>query len=77
MPYEELRGWFQYFERRPPGWREDQRAGMLLQAQGAKQRMEDLFPSLAAIKRNNTRGIKGSAMEKLIANSVGGERIPL
>jgi len=76
MPYKELQGWFEYFDRRPVGWREDQRTGMLLNAWGAKIKPEQVFPSLAALSRNSSkRGIKGSLFEKLIAESTGGARI--
>lgn len=51
MPYEELVGWFEYFKQRPVGWQDDQRAYMLLQAQGVKERGDKLFPSLAAIRK--------------------------
>jgi hypothetical protein len=51
MPYEELLGWSKYFSLRPPGWRDDQRTHMLLQAQGVKEKGEKLFSSLAALKK--------------------------
>lgn len=49
MPYEELLGWLAYFERRPVGWREDDRTFKLLQAQGVKEKPNVLFKSLEPI----------------------------
>jgi len=46
MPYTEMIKWIEFFKRRPPGWREDQRAYMLLRAQGVKEKAENLFPTL-------------------------------
>lgn len=51
----ELLGWVDYFERRPVGWREDQRTAMLVNAFGAKTEPEDLFPSLRAVKEGSKR----------------------
>lgn len=50
MPYVELLKWVSFFNRRPIGWREDQRTYMLLSAQGLKEEPEALFPSLKALK---------------------------
>lgn len=50
MPYEELLGWQEYFEKRPAGWREDQRAAMIMQAFGVKTTPDKLFSSLARMK---------------------------
>jgi hypothetical protein len=68
MPYEEFVGWLKYFEQRPSGWRDDQRASLLLQAQGIKKRPEELFSSLKAIKKSSLRatgGIDPNFMRKL------------
>jgi hypothetical protein len=51
MPYDELVNWTKYFNTRPIGWREDNRAYMLLAAQGVKEKPESLFSSLAIIKQ--------------------------
>lgn len=78
MPFRELQGWFEYFERRPVGWREDQRTSMLLNAWGAKVSPEKLFPSLAAISKHQTKNsFKGSLLEQLAAGAVGGDKIGL
>jgi len=50
MPYVELLKWVSFFNRRPIGWREDQRTYMLLSAQGLKEEPEKLFPTLRALK---------------------------
>ena len=55
MTYEELQGWFNYFERRPIGWREDDRTMKLLQAQGVKEKAVNLFPSLKAVYESNQK----------------------
>lgn len=52
MSYTELQKWVSYFKKRPIGWREDQRAHMLLAAQGVKQSPEQIFPSLRMIKED-------------------------
>jgi len=49
MPYTELIGWQCYFERRPIGWREDDRTFKLLQVQGFKGTAGSVFPSLAKL----------------------------
>lgn len=49
MPYEELLGWFDYLEKRPIDWRHDLRTFRLLQAEGVKQKPEELFSSLSPI----------------------------
>ncbi len=53
MPYEELLNWMLYFKSRPIDWRDDNRAYMLLAAQGVKEKPEKLFSSLASIKESN------------------------
>lgn len=50
MPYAEFRRWAEFFERRPVGWREDNRTSMILQAFGIKERPEKIFRSLEIIK---------------------------
>lgn len=50
MPYDELLGWMYYRSKRPIGWQEDNRAYLVMSAQGIKAKPEDVFPSLRAIK---------------------------
>lgn len=53
MPYTDLQGWIEYFKRRPPGWREDDRIVKLLQIQGFKGRGEEVFNSLAQMRKQH------------------------
>ena len=57
MTYRELRGWTEYFNRRPPEWRDDQRTALVVQSfSGSKMKAEELFPSLKPVfdeSRNN------------------------
>ena len=76
MPLRELLGWFNYFEQRPPGWREDQRTAMLLSAQGVKEPGHKLFPSLSALKANDPSGFHGSAMQNFLRSAKGGDQLP-
>ena len=73
MPYDELLKWGDYFRKRPIGYREDQRAYMLLRAQGVKESAENLFPTLYLLKQQEIdnqkpdRAIpKGKFLEKLL-----------
>ena len=51
LPYEEILGWQEYFARRPPGWREDNRSAMqVMSMAGSKVKPEDLFESLRVMK---------------------------
>jgi len=50
MPYDELLNWVAYFGKRPVGWRDDNRAYLLMRSFGAKGKPEDYFGSLRAIK---------------------------
>lgn len=83
MDYQELLGWFSYFELRPPGWREDDRTAKLLQVQGVKKSAHELFPSLAAMHNkvvsSQTVGqaVVGSKIQSFLLNAVGGDVIPL
>jgi hypothetical protein len=51
MPAQELRNWARYLEARPIGWKEDNRTSMLLSAQGVKKTGDEIFPTLAQVKR--------------------------
>jgi len=87
MPYEELLGWFDYFDRRPVEWRADDRAAKLLQAQGVKEKPHRLFASLDAIYNPKTKkeydgtlnvdNFKNSLMFQKIMSASGGDQIPL
>ncbi len=63
MPYEELLGWYNYFERRPVGWRSDDRTAKLLQVQGVKQKPSEIFSSLITIY-NSSKPKKDKGLNK-------------
>jgi hypothetical protein len=88
MPYEELLGWINYFERRPVGWREDDRSAKLLQAWGTKAKPWELFSSLRAIYQEelplpNEDGLienrkpKNAKFLGLLSSAVGGEQLKI
>jgi hypothetical protein len=78
MPYEELLGWYAYFERRPVDWRADDRAMKLLQAQGVKEQPGKLFASLDRIYKskpeNDDKGLKNSLFFHKILTAQGGDK---
>jgi hypothetical protein len=84
MPYEELCGWFNYFEQRPLGWREDDRTAKLLQAQGVKEQSHKIFPSLKTIyfRQSNEAGLdvnqfKASGIFSKMLTAKGGDKLSL
>jgi hypothetical protein len=82
MSYEEILGWFDYFKKRPIGWREDNRTSMLLLASGAKIKADEVFPSLAALRANNKESdlavsLRKSAFFSKIVGAVGGDKIDI
>jgi hypothetical protein len=58
MPYLELIKWIDFFNKRPVGWREDQRTYLMLRSQGIKESAENLFPTLKIIKDNSVKSQK-------------------
>lgn len=85
MPYEELLGWMNYFERRPVDWRADDRAYKILQTQGVKEKPWAIFSSLDPIynaKKSHdgtldVKGLKSSALFLKMAGAKGGEKLDL
>lgn len=81
MPYTELLGWYSYFEKRPPGWQDDDRTFKLLQAQGVKAKPDAIFPSLAKLysAASEHKGLdssfKNSYLFHKILGAKGGEKI--
>jgi len=82
MPYDEFTAWFEYMNIRPPGWKEDRRAFLLLSVHNPKLKPEDLFPTLAHIKEVgenekdvSVKGLRGSKMEQFLLRAVGGQRL--
>jgi len=73
----EIQGWFEYFRRRPIGWRDDHRFSMLLsfltQVTGQKNKANptEMFSSLKAMERerlNYDRNEPKSHAEKLVSS---------
>lgn len=66
MDYEEVLGWFEYFQRRPVGWRDDLRAAYLMNAQGVDKKPDEIFPSIKQIKNDERKvqeiGHQGEAL---------------
>jgi hypothetical protein len=84
LTYEELLGWYAYFQKRPPGWREDDRAAKMIQAQGAKMKPWEIFPSLKAIYHpaggdgrndNGLSSLRGSLMFHKMLSAKGGDKL--
>jgi hypothetical protein len=86
MTYEELLGWYNYFERRPVGWREDDRIYKVLQTQGAKEKPWKYFNSLDPIynqrqKQKQEDGkfsmseLKGSSLFSKMLSAKGGDTL--
>jgi len=81
MTYEELLGWFSYFEKRPVGWRDDDRTMKYLQTQGVKEKPWAVFSSLKPIYNegknskkddNPTSSLEGSSLfQKLLLSKNG------
>jgi hypothetical protein len=85
MPYEEMLGWFAYFETRPIGWRDDDRTVKLLQAQGVKEKAHKIFPSLEVIYKPRKKagedfdaaGLKSSVLFHKMLSAKGGDKLNL
>ena len=72
MPAQELRNWARYLEARPIGWREDNRTSMLLSAQGVKRTGDEIFPTLAQLKRWDNERPDEDVMKSSFRKSVFG-----
>jgi len=87
MTYCELKGWHAYFDRRPPDWRDDDRAAKLIQAQGSKAKPWEIFPSLRKVydsledadapKTGGTKGLANSFLGHLLLGAKGGDAVDL
>ena len=79
MPYEEFMGWMTYFERRPIGWREDNRVYTQLRFKGLKERPEKVFQSLDPIfnprkyDQEAMNTLKGSNLMARLMQAKGGD----
>jgi len=80
-------GWFDYFERRPYDWRDDDRTYKLLQAQGAKEGPEKYFVSLHRIYKPDSvqtedgklsaSSLKGSFIFQKMLSAKGGDKLEI
>lgn len=79
MPYTEFVMWLSYMEQRPVEWRDDLRTYRLLQAQGVKERAENLFATLSPIFNPVTedpmRSLKGSFLYKMMGEAKNGDKL--
>jgi hypothetical protein len=83
MPYTEFLDWLEYFDRRPVEWRSDSRAYKLMQAQGVKEKPENLFESLRALHRpkdipegeTDMSTLKHSVLFQKMMQAVNGDQI--
>ena len=82
MPQEELVMWGKYLEARPIGWREDNRAGLIMQSQGAKVKPEKIFPALSQLykwegeksdEEASVSSLKRSPFGALLTQALGGQ----
>jgi hypothetical protein len=85
LMYDEFLGWLDFFDRRPVGWREDDRTHKLMQAFGVKEKPWVIFGSLEPIYRpkkqeNNTfdvGSLKSSLMFQKMMTARGGDQLDL
>jgi len=76
-------GWYHYFDRYPFGWQDDERAYRIMQAQGVKEKPENLFPSLARLKASahaekmTANKFKSSKMFDFMSKAINGDRLDL
>ena len=81
MPYSELLGWVEYYQRRPKGWRDMYNTFKLMQAWGTGKTTKpwDIFPELHNVFNHENKNVadtlKGSAMFQFIMNAKGGDKI--
>ncbi len=88
MPHDEMLKWFIYFQKRPVGWRDDDRTMKLLQAQGVKAKPQEIFPSLRSLLETSTTeklesgqvsgsNLKQSYLFQKLMTATGGDQLPL
>lgn len=89
MPFDEVLGWNYYFSQRPVGWRDDNRTMSLLQAQGVKAKPEEIFASLAMIRKSQesenitedgritAKGLAGSGIFMKMMGASHGDKLPI
>lgn len=72
LEYEEYIGWLNYFERRPPNWRDDLRTYYIMSSGMGqlKQKPEEIFPSILAVKKDEeTEREEGSKLQSSLKSS--------
>jgi hypothetical protein len=66
LAYEEIQGGYEYFQRRPIGWREDLRTAYIMNSSGVDKKPEEIFPSIKQIKNDERKvqqtGHQGEAL---------------
>jgi len=85
MHYDELLEWMAYFEKRPFGWREDDRTYKIMASFGMKAKPEDVFESLRSLRavreeeagtgKMSMRNLKNSSMFRKMVSAKGGDKI--
>jgi hypothetical protein len=83
MPHAEFNDWLKFFEERPAGWRDDDRAFKQIQAWGTKAKPWEYFPRLYPIyhpseeeeKTTNMKTFKGSFLFSKVLSAKGGEKL--
>jgi len=75
MPHDELLMWARFFEARPVGWREDSRTSVIVQAQGAKVKGDQIFPSLAQLKKWEAYKSDADRSNETLRSSVFGAKL--
>jgi hypothetical protein len=84
MTYEAFLKWIDYFDKRPPGWRDDDRIFKLMQAWGVKEKPQNVFQSLKPIYsppvkpepgQLNMSKFKGSLMFNKILRAKNGDQL--
>lgn len=75
MPYEELSGWFEYFEIMPPGWQADYRAFCIMRSMGSEAKATDLFESLRKMQEGASNKNRFSGLAGLMAKAKGGDKL--
>lgn len=84
MAYDDYQGWLAYFQKRPPGWREDLRTFRIMQAFGTSAKAHEVFHSLQLMQEADRQDpgaamsaetLKSSAVYQFMQMSVNGDRI--
>jgi hypothetical protein len=80
MPYDELTMWFEYFEKRPVGWREDLRSYYAIKMENPKAPVDKMFPSIGKLSKNNendkmVNSLKTSKLFLNMLDAVNGDKL--